>query len=98
MVAPLLAALGVLVLVVPGASLAAEPAGEPSAPGAETTAAAPASEAPATTSVEAPPPAAPAAATVAPRPQVQAQRSQGSTPSPPGRAIHAKPNAAPSNG
>jgi murein DD-endopeptidase MepM/ murein hydrolase activator NlpD len=76
----LLAAVAGLALILPAASLAAEAAAPP-VQGTETTAAAPAPDAPATststTQVTVPPSPAPSQATTAP--QVQAQRSQGST-------------------
>jgi murein DD-endopeptidase MepM/ murein hydrolase activator NlpD len=75
-----LAAVAGLALIAPATSAAAEGAAPP-APGTETTAAAPAPEPPATststTQVTVPPSPGPAQATTAP--QVQAQRSQGST-------------------
>jgi murein DD-endopeptidase MepM/ murein hydrolase activator NlpD len=73
-----LAALGVLVLLLPAASLAAEPgAPEPAAPPAASTPAPAPPAAPTTTTIEAPAP--PAAAPQAQAPQVQAQHAQGST-------------------
>jgi murein DD-endopeptidase MepM/ murein hydrolase activator NlpD len=78
---PSLAALGVLVLLMPAASLAVEPAApETAAPPAASAPSSPQPEAPATTTTTIEAPAAPSAAPQpAQTPQVQAQHAQGST-------------------